>query len=334
VSEQNKPLTDRKPLEREPVFGEWLRGIYASERNPRRDGMYVETIRRTGRMNPGKAYRCTDGKGDFWEYPHDSVIFLAATRAPQEAAAEVEYAKSLAVSLWRNHYKETAPNWEPFDDLMGLLSQIDNMTCRLVLPAGPQEAAAAEGEARKIWESLPSGKSAKDVIQAYARALSQAERRGYERGITDHDETCLESTPESRAAAQGEATNPILWPVADLKRRYAYGMTHAQAMDALQDMFEHYDGMKAYYARALSQAASRGREEGREVFEAALEWYKAGERCNYTVGGPLPPDHIRTLNAAAYIEAGRKLREAARRALSTLHSETTNTNSPTGQKDR
>jgi hypothetical protein len=194
VSEQNKPLTDRKPLEREPVFGEWLRGIYASERNPHRDGMYVETIRRTGRMNPGKAYRCTDGKGDFWEYPHDSVIFLAATRAPQEAAAEVEYAKSLAVSLWRNHYKETAPNWEPFDDLMGLLSQIDNMTCRLVLPAGPQEAAAAEGE----------------------------------------------------------ATNPILWPVADLKRRYAYGMTHAQAMDALQDMFEHYDGMKAYYARALS----------------------------------------------------------------------------------
>jgi hypothetical protein len=174
VSEQNKPLTDRKPLEREPVFGEWLRGIYASERNPRRDGMYVETIRRTGRMNPGKAYRCTDGKGDFWEYPHDSVIFLAATRAPQEAAAEVEYAKSLAVSLWRNHYKETAPNWEPFDDLMGLLSQIDNMTCRLVLPAGPQEAAAAEGEARKIWESLPSGKSAKDVIQAFARALSQA----------------------------------------------------------------------------------------------------------------------------------------------------------------
>jgi hypothetical protein len=72
---------------------------------------------------------------------------LAFTRAPQEAAAETEYAKRLAGYLWRTHYKETAPNWEPFDDLMGLLSQIDNMTCRLVLPAPTsREAAAAEGE--------------------------------------------------------------------------------------------------------------------------------------------------------------------------------------------
>jgi len=53
---------------KEPKFGDWIRGIYASKENPIRDGMYVETKRRTGRSNPGKFYRLTDGKGKFWEF--------------------------------------------------------------------------------------------------------------------------------------------------------------------------------------------------------------------------------------------------------------------------
>lgn len=63
-----------------PKFGEWLRGIYASERNPLRDGMYVRTIRRTGRCNPGTYYELTDGKGNFWQYPRESVIRLDRAR--------------------------------------------------------------------------------------------------------------------------------------------------------------------------------------------------------------------------------------------------------------
>ena len=61
---------------RKPKFGEWLRGIYAGEKNPKRDGMYVETINGHGRRDPGKYYRLTDGKGMFWEYPADSVEFI------------------------------------------------------------------------------------------------------------------------------------------------------------------------------------------------------------------------------------------------------------------
>lgn len=41
------------------------------------------------------------------------------------------YAKRLAESLWRKHYKETAPAWEACEDLMGVLTQIDNMVCGL-----------------------------------------------------------------------------------------------------------------------------------------------------------------------------------------------------------
>ena len=65
----------------EPKFGEWLRGIYASESNPHRDGMYVRTIRRTGKFNPGKFYELTDGNGLFWQYPAQSVERLDRTIA-------------------------------------------------------------------------------------------------------------------------------------------------------------------------------------------------------------------------------------------------------------
>ena len=36
-------------------------------------------------------------------------------------------ARDLAVSIWRDNYKTTVPNWEPLDDLAGVISQIDNM---------------------------------------------------------------------------------------------------------------------------------------------------------------------------------------------------------------
>lgn len=71
-------MTDNMQRAREPKFGDWIRGIYASESNPRRDGMYVRTIHRKGRMNPGKFYELTDGNGAFWMYPAQSVERIAA----------------------------------------------------------------------------------------------------------------------------------------------------------------------------------------------------------------------------------------------------------------
>ncbi len=49
-----------------PKFGEWLRGVWAAETDPQRDGMYVETIYLRGESNRGTWYRLTDGNGDFW----------------------------------------------------------------------------------------------------------------------------------------------------------------------------------------------------------------------------------------------------------------------------
>lgn len=63
---------------RPPKFGELIMGIWASEDNPQRIGRYVETIRRSGRLNPGTWYRLTDGKGHFWSYEADQTLFVPA----------------------------------------------------------------------------------------------------------------------------------------------------------------------------------------------------------------------------------------------------------------
>ncbi len=45
---------------------------------------------------------------------------------------ECEYAKYLAVNLWEKQYKKDPPDWKPLDDLMGILTQIDNMLTGLI----------------------------------------------------------------------------------------------------------------------------------------------------------------------------------------------------------
>ena len=50
-----------------PKFGQTICMIYASDDNPQKYGIYVETIVRRGKLNPGFNYRITNGRGDFWE---------------------------------------------------------------------------------------------------------------------------------------------------------------------------------------------------------------------------------------------------------------------------
>jgi hypothetical protein len=50
-----------------------------------------------------------------------------------------QYATSLAIAIWCKHYKEQSPDWKPLPDLMGVLTQIDNMI------AGIGSASTSEG---------------------------------------------------------------------------------------------------------------------------------------------------------------------------------------------
>jgi len=60
----------------------------------------------------------------------------AAFAQPAQEPDAYGYARRLAEYIWAAHYRVTAPQWKPLDDLMGVLTQIDNMTSGLVtLPA-------------------------------------------------------------------------------------------------------------------------------------------------------------------------------------------------------
>jgi len=50
-----------------PNFGDIIENGWAGRGDPHRVGIVVRTCYRKGRMNPGKYFVVTDGKGKFWE---------------------------------------------------------------------------------------------------------------------------------------------------------------------------------------------------------------------------------------------------------------------------
>lgn len=54
-------------------FGQRVRGIFASDDNPHKNGYFVRSGFRKGRLNPGMYYEITDGNGDFWTTPPENV---------------------------------------------------------------------------------------------------------------------------------------------------------------------------------------------------------------------------------------------------------------------
>jgi hypothetical protein len=71
---------------------------------------------------------------------HQQGLQVDAPPAAQRQPDAYGYAKRLAVAIWEQHYKDVAPQWNPLDDLMGVLTQIDNMIAGLVTPPAAQPA--------------------------------------------------------------------------------------------------------------------------------------------------------------------------------------------------
>lgn len=72
-----------------PKFGDRVRGIYASESNPQRDGYFVEELRhKVGPYSYENTYRITDGNGNFWEYPPESTILINEIVLEEEEFSE------------------------------------------------------------------------------------------------------------------------------------------------------------------------------------------------------------------------------------------------------
>jgi chromosome segregation ATPase len=60
-----------------------------------------------------------------------------ARKAERELRAAHVYAEALAEVLHDKHFRFDSPCWRPLPDLLGLLTQIDNMTSGLARPVPP-----------------------------------------------------------------------------------------------------------------------------------------------------------------------------------------------------
>jgi hypothetical protein len=93
-----------------------------------------------------------------------AALRAALEQQEQEQEQEQEpvahyYAKHLAIAIWEKHYKDTAPDWTPLPDLMGVLTQIDNMAVGLAPP-------------RREWRWLtPDAVFASDEIMSASASL-------------------------------------------------------------------------------------------------------------------------------------------------------------------
>jgi hypothetical protein len=87
-------------------------------------------------------------------YRKDSPAYWAWSgwKAASKQPDAYGYAKRLAVAIWEQHYKATAPQWKPLDDLIGVLTQIDNMTAGLTAPpAAQRQRVVFPTMLRKMW---------------------------------------------------------------------------------------------------------------------------------------------------------------------------------------
>ena len=84
------------------------------------------------------------------------------------------YASRLAVAIWEQHYKDVAPQWKPLDDLMGVLTQIDNMTTGLTRLAQPEQEPVAWMMQRGY--ATGHGDTTEDLLQELEWQVAERER--------------------------------------------------------------------------------------------------------------------------------------------------------------
>jgi hypothetical protein len=135
----------------------------------------------------------------------------------QDARDELEAGKDelrrLMDSIWRAEYRNDAPDWKPLDDLVGMVSQIDNMY------------AGVRGQRDQARWDLHNPKPATAPIDAPLNGEPDPEWRAIRRAIDQfvgrvpviskhravHNTTLAETVARLDAAGDREAADTIVW---------------------------------------------------------------------------------------------------------------------------
>jgi hypothetical protein len=105
-------------------------------------------------------------EGTEWYDERITALRTALAQQQEQEPVAHYYAKHLAIAIWEKHYKDTAPDWTPLPDLMGVLTQIDNMTVGLAPPRREWQGLTEEEIDRWTPEIHP-------VIRAIEAALKE-----------------------------------------------------------------------------------------------------------------------------------------------------------------
>ncbi len=157
---------------------------------------------------------------------------LEAARAAESAKRE---ALALARELYSRWFRDAAPHWEPFSDVCGLISQIDNMTAGM---GKKLDAQAAEIERLKRARRPFNDAFAERVIDAQVKeidrlhaalAAERAKAREASEIALEKMRAALETIAESHDAGRHDGL-PEPCPAHDADTMWAIA---TQALDAL-----------------------------------------------------------------------------------------------------
>jgi len=123
----------------------------------------------------------------------DAITAIKVALEEEDEPDAYGYAKRLAEAIWSKHYKTIAPQWQPFNELIGVLTQIDNMTAGLISP--PQQ---EKNEFNPDWDMQAV---LTEEIQRMAKQIEELEAQRTLVGLTDEEVADIERNSITRRQA-------------------------------------------------------------------------------------------------------------------------------------
>jgi hypothetical protein len=191
-------------------FGDLVENGWASEENPTRKGFFVREAKRTGKLNAGRYWEITDGKGKFWELSPVGEHKITVTAAvawegvyvPREPTPEMIEA---AHAVWRKQEDERYLRARSYGQISnpGWAEKYYQAMLSAAPPQPvPQQPVGADDDEPAGW-AVAAERAAMEAYASYmgdpdGRDDTHSAQRAAAKAIEKHVLAALSSQPEER----------------------------------------------------------------------------------------------------------------------------------------
>lgn len=171
---------------------------------------------------------------------------VSHTWKPDVLAAATDYALTIVESLHRLHYSDNTA-FEPFGDLLGLLSQIDNMVCG--------------------WDShplpAPVAADVESICNAYESGVGHRRRptakvNPYKEGTHEHAAYALGASGDEQIAPVAEVPDDVVRDAERYRWLRDYATEHLYGDELITLFDRHYSAFDAGIDAAMLAAKAKG----------------------------------------------------------------------------